>query len=67
MIVEPWGCPLEQDEAPAIESSEEGPPISEPETAEPAARQWHYLTRLVTTTWALLPRAAVGSTRCASS
>ncbi|WP_163994393.1 hypothetical protein [Pyxidicoccus caerfyrddinensis] len=54
----------QEEDAPAIESPEETSPASEPETDEPDAlpptRQWHYLKRLDTTTWALLPRAGVG-------
>jgi hypothetical protein len=54
----------QEEEGPAIESPEERPPASEPETDEPDAlpptRQWHYLTRLDATTWALLPRVGGG-------
>jgi hypothetical protein len=52
--------PPEQEEAPAIESPEEGPPELEPEVSSPSTRRWHYLTRLEATTWALLPRAGGG-------
>jgi len=53
--------PPEQAEAPSTASPKEAPPVSETETAEPVARQWHYLTRLEATTWTLLPRAGVGT------
>ncbi len=52
--------PPEQEEAPAAGPSKEAPPDSETESAEPTARQWHYLTRLEATTWTLLPRAGSG-------
>ncbi|HZI13946.1 MAG TPA: hypothetical protein VE153_26495 [Myxococcus sp.] len=60
-IAEPPAPPEQEGTTAATEPPDESPPAPGPEPAVPAARTWHYLTRVETATWALLPRMRMGA------